>query len=203
MVATYVRRFGMRTTDSAEGLKLDAGVLAFYIDPGTRQPPILELITSDLAPARAMLRAFGCQEQAWHGPGKLNLVFDPFGIAWNVYEGETDEDWIERMERVSPIPGKIVLHLHEGAKAAAFYAELLGEAATQTPTGWTIDSNHVRLLIEPGLPHGPAFFADSAGAPDPEGLEEFFASKKSQVDEFGVTWRATTRSGPANAVVEA
>lgn len=203
MVAEYTGLFGMQQAADAEGLRLEAGFLSFYVDPGQRQPPILELLTKDLASARALLRAFGCQEQAWNGESKLNLVTDRFGIAWNIHQGQPTKDWLDQMDRVAAVPAKIALHLHEGAKAAAYYAELLGEPATHTPGGWTIDSNHVRIVVEPGLPHGPAFYADAAAAPDPEAVAGFFAGRTCHVDRFGITWKAALRDGPANAVVEA
>lgn len=201
-VKFYAELLGMEPAPSIEGLKLQAGKLAFFLDPGQRQPAILEIITDNLHTARPLLRSFGFEEQTWHGPGKLNLVTDPFGIAWNIFEDTSDEEWPALPTSNPIVPAKIALHLHETAKAAQFYADVFQESATETPSGWTIDSNQVRLLIEPGLPHGPAFYIDLQAAPNPDQIKEFFQSKSTQVDQFGTAWKLIARPSPEKAVVE-
>lgn len=201
-VKFYADLLGMTPAPSIEGLKLQAGPLAFFIDPGQRQPAILELTTDNLAEARPALRSFGFQEQTWHGPGKLNLVTDPFGNSWNIFEDNQEFDWPSLPTSNPVVPAKIAVNVHETQKAAQFFADVLQESATETPSGWTIDSNQVRLILEPGLPPGPAFYIDLQAANNPDKIMEFFQTKSTQVDPFGIAWKLITRPTPEKAVVQ-
>ncbi len=200
-VKLYTELFGMTQSPSHDGLKLSTGKLAFFLDPGPRQPPILELLTEDLIEARPILRALGFEEQTWHGPGKLNLVTDPFGIAWNIFQSAPESEWPSLPTTHPAIPAKIALHLHETQRAAQFYADVFEESATKTPAGWTIDSNQIRLIIEPGLPQGPAFYVDPQACPDPQSLTEFFEGRSCTVDQHGVTWKLISRPTSEMAVI--
>ena len=201
MIERYTQLLELTPKPSIDGLKLASDTLQFFVDPGQRQPPILELQTDNLEEARPLVRAFGCEELIWHGEGELNLICDPFGISWNILQADPNPEWPELPVTNSLILPKIGLHLHESMKAAQFYADFLHQNATKTPSGWTIDSNHIRLVIEPGLPHGPVFYLDPNNAADPQPLREFFSEKSTQTDEFGITWKLNPKPHSDRAVI--
>lgn len=201
LVKLYTTLFELAPNHSIDGLKLNSESLSFFVDPGQRQSPILELSTPDLYAARPLLRALGFEELTWHGEGLLNLLSDPFGISWNVFQTLPKSTWPIINPNPPIILPKIALHLHESTKAAQFYANLLQQSATKTPSGWTIDSNHIRLVIEPGLPHGPAFYVDPNNSQDPQALIEFFGDKTTQTDDYGITWKLSPRPPSATAAI--
>jgi hypothetical protein len=201
LVTTYGERFGLQSDHTPDGFAIFADPLILYLDPGPRQPPILELVTDSIDQARPLLRAFGCQELAWNGLGKLNLVTDPFGINWNIYQAVPENRWPKLLAQPSVILPKVALHLHETAKAAQFYSDLLAENALKTLSGWIIDSNQIRLVIEPGLPHGPALYIDLDTLPDPTSFLELVNNKSTHTDEFGITWKLNNRPAPAKAII--
>ncbi|MBX3113090.1 MAG: VOC family protein [Fimbriimonadaceae bacterium] len=198
----YESWLGINPTHTRDGLQLVGGGLTFYIDPGQRRQPLLEFLTEDLKEARPILRSLGFQEEVWYGPGKLNMVADPFGIQWNVYQEIPDEPWPVIDIGFPPIPAKIGLHIHEIEKAAQFYADLFEESATKTPSGWTIDSNGIRLIIEDGIPPGPIFFVDTnAEKVEMSVLNELFGTKSTAVDDFGTPWKVVPHLSGGKAVI--
>lgn len=198
----YESWLGIKATHTVDGLQLLGGGLTFFIDPGDRRPPLLEFLTDDLESARAILKGFGFAEEVWYGPGKLNLVTDPFGIHWNIYQLIPGDNWPMIDSHLPPVAAKIALQIHETQRAAQFYADILAEPAMQTPSGWTIDSGDLRLIIEPGLPAGPLFYVDpDSDQVNNEFLTEIFNGKSSTVDQFGTPWKLLPRPADGKAVI--
>lgn len=195
----YSSKLGMRIVPGESGVQLDAGILQFYIDPGKRSSPVLELLSDDLDRARAEARTLGFREAAWNGLDKLNLLIDPFGVKWNVFQWVGDlDDYEENIAscRVSP---KIGVLCADPELSARFYANMLGEAATQAPDAWIIDSGPVRMRLELGLPLGPVFYL-SNGTP----LTTIGGSDGAMTvtDANGVTWKAQATAQSDKAVTE-
>lgn len=200
----YQSWLGLRSNDTLEGVEIDTGSLKIFIDQGQRNGTLFELLVDDLDHARADLRRRGFFELAWRGPGKPNLVRDPFGIEWNIHQGEITESWPSLDATPSPIPPKLIILSQDAKAAAEFYAMTLAEPATQSPAGWIIDSGPIRILIEPGIPTGSALCVDStADGVDTAQTEALFGGKSIAVDPFGVTWKRLLSTELEHAVTNA
>lgn len=198
----YESWLGISPLHTPEGLQLPGAGLTFFLDPDDRRPPLLELLTDDLESARTMLSHFGCREEVWYGPGKLNLISDPFGLHWNIYQQIPENPWPVIKSNLPSVPAKLTIQTHETEKAARFYADLLNEPAMETPSGWAIDSNGIRLIIEPGLPPGIVFTVDSdSPLVNAEITEEVFGGKHCSIDPFGTPWKLLSRPNEGKAVV--
>lgn len=197
MVQKYRDALGWEMLTSDQGLCLTDGALRAYVDPGERRPPVLELLTDHLSAARGQLRALGFEEVTWKGSGELNLVVDPFGNSWNIFElGADDED--EDFDFDSPTLARIGLHTHEPAKVAEFFSTVLERPATLSGHVWVIDSDPVRLRIEPGLPNGPVFLLEDSLQLQALGSQP---GQSTLTDTWGITWRVLPRPPASTAVI--
>ncbi len=190
----YQEVLGMKLVGVRDGVELSAGTLRFFIDPGRLRVPVLELLTENLDKARLDIRTFGCEEVIWKGPEEANIVVDPFGFRWNIFEcPEPDNYQFAPEGDLSPILPKIGLQTPYTIKAADFYADLCDHARSLSHGAWFVDGRFVRLRIEDLLPPGPAFFLDPGfdlTQIDPRATGEQAVA----VDPYGLRWRP----GPAN-----
>ena len=69
--------------DSIE-LKADQNILC--LDKSKKPGLTLELIVDDLEKAKAELIKRGCKILCWEGKGLPNVVEDPFGVQFNIWE---------------------------------------------------------------------------------------------------------------------
>ncbi|MDK3162191.1 hypothetical protein QPK87_37435 [Kamptonema cortianum] len=182
----YAATLGMSAASGSSQMELAAGVFHFFIDPGKPHAPVLELLTNDLAKARAAARSLAMEEVVWKGVGKLNLLVDPFGVRWNVYEEASELADIDADFEESEVIPKLAIHAPELSRAADFYATIFELSHFQTPSGYVMDHGTIQLSIEEGLPIGPAFYVSSS-----EVLERLGAApgRKIFTDAFGVTWK--------------
>ena len=195
----YSVKLGLRGSADAGAVQLDGGILQFFIDPGKRSSPVLELLAEDLDHARAEARVMGFREAAWNGLDKLNLLIDPFGVKWNVFQWIGDlDDYEDNLDGCLVSP-KVGILCEDPEASAQFYANMLGEPATHSPEAWIIDSGPVRLRLEKGLPLGPVFYLTS-GTP----LTRLGASERASTvtDANGVTWKAQPATTISQAVTE-
>lgn len=190
----YQNALGMKLVGLQDGVELAAGPIRFFIDPGRPRVPVLELLTQNLAQARQDLRGFGCEEVIWKGPDEANIVVDPFGIRWNVFECPDFDPLFPSLDPGDcPVLPKIGIQTPYAIKAADFYANLCQHAHSISHDAWFVDGRFVRLRIEDLLPPGPAFFVDPGF--DLSQIDERAVGESAvAVDPFGVRWRP----GPAN-----
>ena len=193
----YAASLGMSAASGSSQIELVAGVFHFFIDPGKPHAPVLELLTNDLAKARAAARSLAMEEVVWKGVGNLNLLVDPFGVRWNVYEVASELPDINTEFEESEVMPKLAIHAPELSKAADFYATLFEMTHFRTPNGYVMDHGAIQLSIEEGLPIGPVFYVSSS-----EVLERLGAStgRKIFTDAFGVTWKCQNLASFQTAV---
>lgn len=195
-VHTYAAKLGMEPVPHHIA-EVQAGPLHFCIDPGDPAPPVLELMTPRLAEARPALRARGFTELVWKGVGETNLVADPFGNKWNVYQHDpADDDFPEEHPNVLP---KIGLIHHRPHDVAHFYAALFEAKLSQRGTAFIIDSGPIRLRVQSGLPEGPTFWLH----PDFDiGRLTDGPTKSYVIDDNKVCWRHADATDLEYAVVD-
>jgi catechol 2,3-dioxygenase-like lactoylglutathione lyase family enzyme len=181
----YRTQLDMRFVGDQRGTELAAGGLRFFIDPGNPRL-MFELETSDLSVARREIGALGLELIEWGGPDRANLVVDPFGLMWNVFEAPPRT--LEPLDEDALVMLKLGLNTHRRADAAEYYARLLDVPVTFSGPAAILDSGPVRLRIEPGLPEGPVLWV----RPGTDMTRLGGAIHATAVtDPFGVRWRVS------------
>lgn len=184
---------------SPQGLTFHCAGVAFFLDPGSIRPPVLELVTADLAEARAEARIAGLEEAVWNGPGALNLVADPFGVLWNIHH---DPEVFFAEPDPLGTTAKIGVHTHQPDQAAEFYSQLFLEPATRAENVWVIDTPLARFRVETGLPEGPVFFVPPGQEPAPfRPARPTAPAQTSITDPYGLTWKLAPDPTSASAVI--
>lgn len=148
----YQNHFDMRLGTTEAVLELVAGPVRIYLDPGQPRPAVLELVTEDLAQARADARKFGFEELCWRGEGQSCLVRDPFGLVFNVFEDRTA---FLPIDLEPPEPGFVKACVGalvpEPEEVADFYADILESMSSRLPDGsYIVDSGAMRMRFRNG-----------------------------------------------------
>ncbi len=202
-VQFYERAFGMRWVGSEHGIELSAGPLRLFVDPGEPRPLVLELLTPDLEVARRRVAAFGFERLLWEGVGRTNLVRDPFGLLWNVFEdphafGPPDLEPPEVGVAKACVGGLVP----DPGHVASFYARVLESAPNRlTDNSWAVDSGGMRARFRYSERVSPAIWLTEAPA---DGLRREGVAESDPgvfVDPFGVAWCVELGEKPTHAAV--
>ena len=201
----YRDRMGMTLGSLEEGLVLEAGPMRMYLDPGPISKTVFEILTLDLAAAKAKLRFYGYEVVNWMGPGKTNLVRDPFGLEFNVFE-QAEESWVEIVpdEHVHfrPIIGAAASSV---PPIAEFYSMVLQSPANRLSDGsLLISGGSVGMRVFDSEHDFPAVWLSNV-APVEQMIEggAVFLDAEHQLlrDPFGVCWSIEPRSESTRAAV--
>jgi hypothetical protein len=200
----YRNRLGMRILGNEAGTELAAGPLRLFIDPGSRRPLVLELLTPRLDEARTTVRSLGFEEVVWKGQGQSCLVRDPFGLTLNIFEdpGAFLPSGIEPPEDsvVKPCLGALT---PDPEPMAQFYGKVLASPSNRLADGsFAVDSGSLRMRFREGVETRPALWlANDAPSrlPDDSGWKE--VAERAFEDPFGIVWCAETIEKATHAVV--
>lgn len=127
----YVEEMGMDIEDQGEGVELLAGPLHLFLDPGPMGQPVFELLVSDLDDASGRLKFYGFETIVWNGVGSANLVRDPFGLVFNVFEFGDDDEFesaIQQEGTFFPHIGAVTTDLKS---ISEFYCAILQQPANK------------------------------------------------------------------------
>lgn len=201
----YCEAMGMMLDSFEEGAELIAGPMHIFLDKGPRGSIVFELLTPDLETAKGKLKFYGFETVAWNGAGRANIVRDPFGLVFNVFEyGEDEEVEVDRdghpfyrpiIGAVTPSPKPI----------AEFYSMVLQQPANRLSDGsYILSGGDVSLRFRPGETDAqvlwlaydaPVELLIDVGCTPLEDDRSVFT------DPFGVSWAVETRDQPTHAVV--
>jgi len=83
----YTEVLGFPVNDDTGLLAVDADPLTMYFDKKKYCSGLLmELLVDDVDAAREHLEAHGCEVLTWGGRGKTNIIRDPFGVHYNIWQ---------------------------------------------------------------------------------------------------------------------
>ena len=201
----YRDRMNMALESMEEGMEFVAGPMHIFLDPGPKGEAIFELLASDLEAAQGRLKFYGYEEIIWNGLGKANLVRDPFGLVFNVFEYGEDEvidlnAELETMYRplmgaVCPSPGPV----------AEFYSMVLQRPANLLADGsYLVSGGDVSLRFRAGKAEGPVVWL-AHDAPIENLIEGGCMPVEDDasilIDPFGLRWAVEPRPESTHAVV--
>ncbi len=188
-----------------DGAELMAGPLRIFLDKGPRSSPVFELLTPSLDDAQGKLKFYGFEVVAWNGVSRANIVRDPFGLVFNIFEFD-EEDVIEldladhmvyrpTIGAVTPSPKPL----------AEFYSMVLQQPANRLTDGsYLLSGGDVSMRIRPGevdaqvlwLAHDAPVehFLDAGCRPLEDDLSVI-------TDPYGLSWAVETRIQSSHAVV--
>jgi len=88
----YTKVLGFRhRPENRTHVDLDADPLnLFVIQDDEIRGPVMELIVDDLETARTELVKQGCTVLRWRGKGEDCYIKDPFGVIFNLWEGDVN-----------------------------------------------------------------------------------------------------------------
>ena len=201
----YCDAMGMDLDSFEEGAELIAGPMHIFLDPGPRGSSVFELLTPDLEAAQGKLKFYGFEIVAWNGPGKANIVRDPFGLLFNVFEFEEEDELAidpEGHRIYRPMVGAVT---PSPKPIAEFYSMVLQQPANRlADSSYIISGGDVSLRFRMGetdaqvlwLTHdAPVQNLLIAGC---TALEE---DHSVLTDPFGLSWAVETRIESTYAVV--
>ena len=202
-MAFYVSTFGMEPIGD-ETIELQAGPLNLFIDPGKSRPMVFELITDDLADARAAVRTMGFEELVWRGPDQSCLVRDPFGLVLNIHEDRalflpldleaSDDQYFKPcVGALTPAPCDL----------AEFYSRVLDAPYSRLPGGsYIVDSGPIRLRFRRGISTTPMVWLKSDAPVEQFGLAGCMVTDAGvMTDPYGVHWCTETITAAPLAAV--
>lgn len=188
-----------------EGMEFLAGPLHLFLDPGPQGAVVFELLTPDLEAAKGKLKFYGYEIITWSGIGKANLVTDPFGLVFNVFEyGE--EDLIDLNTDDSgmfrPLIGAIA---PSTVPMAEFYSMVLQQPANKLADGsYIVSGGEISMRFRVGESEGPVIWLSHGteiSALVNSGCEQDSKDERLLTDPFGVRWTVEPRSESTHAVV--
>ena len=87
MIEFYKNVIGLNLIEGGTGqVEFDTAPVRLFVDEGSGQALIFELLVPNLERAREELEANGCEIVRWEGKGKTCYARDPFGFMFNVWE---------------------------------------------------------------------------------------------------------------------
>ena len=201
----YCEAMGMDLDSFEEGAELIAGPLHLFLDKGPRGSVVFELLTSDLEAAQGKLKFYGYETVSWNGAGRANIVRDPFGLVFNVFEYGDDEPLeVDRdshrvyramIGAVTPSPKPI----------AEFYSMVLQQPANKLTDGsYLLAGGDVSLRFRPGETDAQVLWLGHEAPVDlliDVGCRPLEDDLSVFTDPFGVSWAVETRVQPTHAVV--
>jgi hypothetical protein len=166
---------------------------------------VFELLAPDLEDARGKLKFYGFDVVAWNGTGRANIVRDPFGLVFNVFEFD-DEDSIDlglgehRLYRamigaVTPSPKPL----------AEFYSMVLQQPANKLTDGsYLLAGGDVAMRVRRGEVDAQVLWL-AHDAPVQRLLDAGCTPLEDDcsvvTDPFGLSWAVETRLQSSHAVV--
>jgi catechol 2,3-dioxygenase-like lactoylglutathione lyase family enzyme len=201
----YCDAMGMDLEAFEDGAELLAGPMRIFLDPGPRSSAVFELLAPNLEDARGKLKFYGFEVVAWNGVGRANIVRDPFGLIFNVFEYD-DEDLLDinlgehRMYRamigaVTPQPKPL----------AEFYSMVLQQPANKLTDGsYLLGGGNVGMRVRKGEVDAQVLWL-SHEAPVEHLLDAGCTPLESDhsviTDPYGLSWAVETREQSSFAVV--
>ena len=188
-----------------EGMEFLAGPLHLFLDPGPKGSIIFELLTPDLEAAQGKLKFYGFDVITWKGIGKANLVRDPFGLVFNVFEyGEDDQIDLnaEGDSMFRPLIGAVAPTI---APMAEFYSMVLQQPANKLADGsYIVSGGEVSIRFRSSEHEGPVIWLAHGTDVDgmvASGCKKLEGDENLLIDPFGVCWTVEPRSESTHAVV--
>ena len=201
----YRDRMKMSLESVEEGMEFVAGPMHIFLDPGPKGEAVFELLAPDLDAARGRLRFYGYEEIVWNGIGKANLVRDPFGLVFNVFEYGEDEviDLNAELQTMyRPIMGAVC---PSPAPVAEFYSMVLQRPANRLADGsYIVSGGDVSLRFRAGAAAGPVvWLAHDAPVENliEGGCEAVEEDASVLIDPFGLRWAVEPRPESTHALV--
>ncbi len=201
----YVNAMGMGLDEEQDSVELLAGPLHLFIDPGPIGQPVFELLVEDLDASEGKFKFFGFETLVWNGVGKANLVRDPFGLVFNVFE-YGDDDYFEV---AAGSDGSFCPHIGavtpDTKAVAEFYSTVLQQPANKLSDGSILVSGgELGLRFMKGTVNvGVIWLAHSVSVPQlvRSGCESIEDGGRVIADPFGLCWAIEKRQAATHAVV--
>ncbi|HXH61092.1 MAG TPA: VOC family protein [Fimbriimonadaceae bacterium] len=196
---------GMEVDDTDDGIELVAGPLHLFLDPGPQGQAVFELLVDDLETAQGKLRFYGFDTLVWSGPERANLVRDPFGLVFNIFEFDEDEPLTAEPETASMYRPVIGYVSPSPRPVAEFYSAILQQPANRLADGsFFISSGEVGMRFRRGEAESQiVWLAHSAPVESLIDAGCMAMEEDSTViaDPYGLTWAIETRPESTHAVV--
>jgi hypothetical protein len=188
-----------------DGAELLAGPLRIFLDPGPRSTAVFELLAPDLDGAQGKLKFYGFEVVAWNGVGRANIVRDPFGLVFNIFEfDEADAIELDLGEHriYRPMIGAVT---PSPKPLAEFYSMVLQQPANRLTDGsYLLGGSDVSMRIRPGEVDAQVLWL-SHDAPVEHlldaGCQPLEDDNSVITDPFGLSWAVETRIQSSHAVV--
>lgn len=201
----YCDAMAMDLDSFEDGAELIAGPMHIFLDPGPRGSAVFELLTPDLEAARGKLKFYGFEVAAWNGLGKANIVRDPFGLVFNVFEFDEAEELAIAQDghRVyRPMVGAVT---PSPKPMAEFYSMVLQQPANRLTDGsYLISGGDVSLRFRLGETDAQILWM-SHEAPIERllvcGCVPLEEDHSVLTDPFGLSWAVETRIRSTHAAV--
>jgi catechol 2,3-dioxygenase-like lactoylglutathione lyase family enzyme len=201
----YCDAMGMELESFEDGAELLAGPLRIFLDPGPRSSAVFELLAPDLDGAQGKLKFYGFEVVAWNGVGRANIVRDPFGLVFNIFEfDEADTVELDLGEHrvYRPMIGAVT---PSPKPLAEFYSMVLQQPANRLTDGsYLLGGSEVSMRIRPGEVDAQVLWL-SHDAPVEHYLDAGCRPLEDDnsviTDPYGLSWAVETRIQSSHAVV--
>lgn len=196
---------GMELDSFEDGAELRAGPLRIFLDDGPRASPVFELLTPNLDDAKGKLKFYGFEVISWYGVGRANIVRDPFGLLFNIFEFDED-DSIDLQLGNHRIYRPIIGATSPAPKPISeFYSMVLQQAANKLNDGsFLLSGGDVGFRVRPGEVDAQVLWMSHEAPVDhliDSGCTPLEEDLSVITDPYGLCWAVETRLQSSHAVV--